>query len=107
MKVPKPHLEKKKAIKHKNHAKKADFAKFIPYIIILVILLVGSALTAFGYFIFNREPDSLVVSEAEKELKEVSLHFDKKKIKGLFDSSYSTSGIKEPFFIPKNPFTGF
>ncbi|RJO61874.1 hypothetical protein C4544_01635 [candidate division WS5 bacterium] len=107
MKIPKPTKEKKKAIKHKGHARKADFAKFIPYIIILVILLMGCALTAFGYFIFNREADSLVVSEAEKQLQDVSLHFDKKKIKGLFDASYSTSGIKEPSFTPKNPFTGF
>ena len=101
MKIPKPRKKIKKI------KKKINLEKFIPYIVIFAFLIMGVIIVVFGYFIFNREPEDVVVLGAKQELDEVSIKFDNDQIKELFDSSYSTSEIKDPFFIPKNPFTGF
>lgn len=98
---------KKPEIKIKIKRPDIDLAKKMPYIFIVIFLVVGLAMVVFGYFALNRTPNEGVISGVQKEIDDLSPKFDKKKINKLFDASYSTSKIKEPFFKPKNPFTGF
>ncbi|MDO8507845.1 MAG: hypothetical protein Q7S53_04765 [bacterium] len=84
-----------------------DLSKKMPYIFIVVFLVVGLSIVAFGYFLLNRAPDANVVSTAKQEVDNLSATFDKNRTKKLFDTTYDTSGIENPGYITKNPFLNF
>lgn len=84
-----------------------DLAKKMPYIFVVTFLVIGLAIVSFGYVLLNRAPEESVVSSVQKEIDDLSVKFDKKKIDKLFDTTYSTANVKDPSFPTKNPFIGF
>lgn len=85
----------------------SSWERRMPQILLLMFLVIGILLLVFGYFIFSRAPEEAVVLSAKSEIEEVSITFNKDKVLGLFDSRYDTSKIKDPQYVPKNPFLRF